>query len=484
MAAGVYLSLDSIAAEIKQRFGHAPDLQFRRMPSCLIVYLESLVDEQRLEREIISPIASRKACNSETITIDNLQETEDFEFALNSLLKGMVVIAQEGIARFLMANAILMPQRSIGLPQTENVLQGPHEGLTELMSTNVALIRRRLPSEKLRMKVFQIGNIVQTEVRLLFLEGITPDHIVEELTKRLSAIKIDSVIESNTIDELIKDHPRSIFPTMQITERPDIVTASLLVGKIVILTNNSPYALIAPFTFWTAFQSAEDYYINYNSATFLRLIRTIFISLSLFLPSLYVAITTFHPEMLPLNLLSSFTAMREASPFPAVIEAFFMEVTFEALREAAIRLPKLISQTVSIVGGLVIGQAIVQANIISTPMIIVVSITGIASLTIPRYPMTYPIRILRFMLLLLAGTFGLFGILFGSMIIGIYLTGLTSVGMPYLAPISPFQFSVFRDILVRAPHWILGRRQDANNKIKFEQDERETDAKGSGGERH
>jgi hypothetical protein len=461
--ADVLNNLTGLKDDVKAYLGNDPDLVFRHAGNAVIIYISGLVDSKRLEHEIIEQL-STSASQAGTVSTPELQETNDFDVMIKALLSGIVVVAAEGAERVLLANLALFPHRNIQSPQSETVIFGPQEGFTEMLETNVALIRRRLKTDKLRMKVWQIGTFSPTEVRLIYLEGVARQEVVEEMINRISDIQIDAVLDSNYIEEYVKDHKLSIFPTLQRTERPDVVTGSLLEGKISILTDNSPFAILAPLQFWTAFQSSEDYYLPYSSAAFLRLIRAISSILALLLPSLYVAITTYHPDMLPTNLLLSFSGARELSPFPAVVEAFLMEFTFEALREAVIRLPRAMGQTVSIVGALVIGQAVVQAGIISTPMVIVVSITGISSLMIPRYSMTFPIRILRLVFLILAGSLGLVGILFGLFTIGIYLTGIRSVGTLYLGPIAPLSLSGLKDFLVRVPYPIVNRKKAARAK--------------------
>ncbi|OCT15965.1 spore gernimation protein GerA [Paenibacillus pectinilyticus] len=449
-----------LQVDINQQLGHDPDLVFVSIRTTLIAYISGLVDAERVEREIIKPLTeaqpSIETLSSHVLTPE-LTRVDIFESLIDNLLTGFVMIAEQGQQQVLLANLISLPHRGIEKPETESGVRGPREGFTELLETNIALLRRRLKTDKIRMKTWQIGALTQTEVRMIYLDGIADQGIVDELTKRISAIHIDAVLESNYIEEMIRDHPFSIFPTMEYTERPDVVAGALLEGKVSIFTNNTPFVLLAPFQFWSAFQSSEDYYLMFTSATFIRLIRTLSIVLALLLPSLYVAITTFHPEMLPTNLLLSVAGAREASPFPALVEALIMEITFEALREAILRLPRVMGQTVSIVGALVIGQAVVQAGIVSTPMVIVVSVTGIASFMIPRYNMTFSIRILRLLLLLLAGTLGFVGILLGLFTLTIYLTGIRSVGVPYMGPIAPLKLKGLRDFLVRSPHWLINR---------------------------
>lgn len=454
----VLSELNPFIEDVERHLGNDPDLIFRHVGHTIIVYISGLIDQKRLEHEIIEPISMANALDNDVVKTPDLRETDVFETMVQSLLSGIVVIARQGGERVLLANLASMPHRNIEEPPTETVVRGPREGFTESLETNVALVRRRLKSDKLRMKVWQIGTFSQTEVRLLYLEGVAQQEVVEEMANRLSAIRIDAVLESSYIEEMVKDHPLSLFPTMQNTERPDIVAGALLEGKLSILTNNTPFALIAPFQFWSALQSNEDYYLMYGSATFVRAVRAFSIVMALLLPSLYVAITTFHPDMLPTKLLLSVAAAREIAPFPAMVEALSMEIAFEALREAILRMPRIMGQAVSIVGALVIGQVIVQAGIVSTPMVIVVSITGIASFMIPSYNMTFPIRILRLLLLVLAGTLGLFGIVLGLFFIAIYLTGIRSVGVPYLSPVAPLNLLGLKDFLVRVPHWLISRQ--------------------------
>lgn len=236
------------------------------------------------------------------------------------------------------------------------------------------------------------------------------------------------------------------------------MVSSLLEGKVAIFVDNTPFVLIVPMTFWSALQSSEDYNERFLISTFIRLIRLISVFISLFLPSLYVATTTFHQELIPTSLLLSVATSRDPVPFPALIEALLMEFTFEALREAGVRLPKTIGQAVSIVGGLVIGQAAVQAGIVSVPMVIIVSITGIASFTIPRFNFGKSIRILRFPMIILAGTLGLYGITMGFVFILLHVISLRSFGVPYFDPVAPLKFGNLKDVFVRVPWWAMNVR--------------------------
>ncbi|REK76789.1 spore germination protein [Paenibacillus paeoniae] len=446
------VNLNRFREEISHAFGRPPDLIFRKVKELLIVYIAGLVDQARVEKEIIVALESADAGGSYTdMDSPHVQKTDDFDLALQLLLSGMVLIAEPNQSYVIAADAASMPHRSITTSETENVIHGPREGFTELLVTNVALLRRILSSPKLRVHDSCKGTYSGTKIALLYLEGLAPAALISNMQKRLESVQLDGVIDSNYISEQIRDRPRSLFPTLQSTERPDVVADALLKGRVVVLVNNSPFALVAPFLFWNAFQSIEDHFLLYSSANFLRIIRAIFIIMALFLPSLYVAITTFHIEMLPMELMLSIAASRERTPFPAIVEALIMESIFEALREAVVRMPQRLSQTASVLGALVIGQAIVQAGIVSIPMIIVVSITGIASLMIPRYEMTFAVRILRMLLLFMAATLGFYGIAVGIFFTQVYLTGLRSFGVPYLSPIAPLVWKHFQHFFIRKP---------------------------------
>jgi spore germination protein KA len=273
------------------------------------------------------------------------------------------------------------------------------------------------------------------------------------------------VLESGYLEEFIEDNPYSPFPQVVHTERPDRVTASLLEGRVAILTDGTPFALIVPAEFITLMQSPEDYYERYMVATAIRWLRYIGFAMSLLLPSLYIAITTFHQEMIPTRLLISLAAAREGVPFPALVEALMMEFTFEALREAGIRLPRAVGQAVSIVGALVIGQAAVQAGIVSPLMVIVVAITGIASFMNPAFNIALTMRLMRFPLMLLAATLGLFGVMVGILAILIHLAGLRSFGVPYLSSLAPLHTKDLKDVAVRAPWWAMDNRPAETAKL-------------------
>jgi len=303
-----------------------------------------------------------------------------------------------------------------------------------------------------------IGTISRTKVMVTYLDNMAAPELVTEVKTRLKKDEMGSVLESGYIEEMIRDAPYSPFPVMKMTERPDSVAASLIEGRVAILTNGTPMALIIPMTFWQTFQTVEDYYMNFLFATLLRWIRYFFAGIVVFLPSVFIAITTYHPEMLPTALALSIAGSREIVPFPTLVETLLMEVIFEALREAGIRLPRPIGQTISIVGALVIGQSAVQAGIVSAPIVIIVALTGIAAFLIPDTNTAQGFRIVRFPLMVLGGSFGLFGIGMGTLALLIHLVNIRSFGTYYMWPIAPFKAGGLWDVAVRAPWWIMNKR--------------------------
>jgi spore germination protein KA len=308
------------------------------------------------------------------------------------------------------------------------------------------------------MESMKIGDYTRTNIVIAYIEGIADVTLVEEVKNRLQRIRLDGILESGYIEEMIEDTPYSPFPQLLSTERPDVVCSSLLEGRVAILVEGTPFVLVAPITFFSLIQAAEDYYQRFTIATITRWMRYCFLFIALLLPSIYVAILSYHQEMVPGSLLISMASSRESVPFPALIEALIMEVTFEALREAGVRLPKQVGSAVSIVGALVIGQAAVQAGLISAPMVIVVAITGIASFMAPRYIAGITLRMLRFPLIFLAGTLGLLGIMLGIITIVLHLCSLRSFGVPYLSSLVTPKVRELRDVLIRSPLWMMDSR--------------------------
>lgn len=429
-----------------------------------VFYLRGAIHLDMLQTHVFGPLSERDYGDDHTreMRLASLFDdcslfstpysiTDSVENAVNALLHGQVLLTVDGQSRMAVFPLANHAMRSVTVPQNEKTIRGPKDAFVEDLYTNLALIRQRIRSTELKVESFVLGVHSKTEVLLLYFEGKCKPEMVEQIRSRLGGIQLDHMNSSSVIEEYLDTNKLSPFPQMLYTERPDAAVASLIEGKVVILTDGTPNHLIVPAPLVAFLQAAEDYYQRFFFSSWIRLIRYLFFAVSLILPSTYVAITTFHPEMIPVSLLISIASSRDLVPFPAVFEAFAMELTFEVLREAGQRIPTAIGTTISIVGALVIGEAAVQAGIVSAPMVIVVSLTGISSFIIPHFELNLAIRFLRFLLLLLAGMFGLLGVLIGVILILIHLLALEPFGVPYLSPIAPLDGRKLRDVFVRLP---------------------------------
>jgi spore germination protein KA len=447
-------------------YSNCADIVFRsfniggRLPAFLI-YIEGLSNLDLIDQHVLAPLMHEEpaeAVNIQTmleqkIAVAGVKEVATFTACLEQISAGNPIILVATYPQGISLGLAKAEKRSIKEPTAESVVRGPREGFIEVLAVNVSMLRRRIRSPELKIQSMTIGRITQTGVAIAYIEGLADGQLIQEVTNRLKRIDIDGVVESAYIEELIEDHPVSAFPQMMNTERPDVVTANLLEGRVAILIDGTPFALIVPVTFYSLLQAPEDYYERYVFATAIRWLRYGFLLIALLLPSIYVAILSFHQEMIPTALIFSVAKSREDIPFPVLVEAFIMEVTFEALREAGVRLPKQVGAAVSIVGALVIGQAAVSAGIVSAPMVMVVAITGIASFMIPRYNAGISLRMLRFPIMLFAGMLGLLGIMLAVIVIIIHMSTLRSFGVPYLTPLAPAKRKEIRDVLLRTPLW-------------------------------
>ena len=425
------------------------------------VIMESLMTEEShldLPSEQLDPATIVDWVKNNILTMGNVVEVRDYETLYTTVLSGGTIILIEGVTQVLAASTQGWVDRGVQEPGSQTVVRGPRESFSESLRVNTALVRRKIKDSALYCESKQIGRITKTSVAVMYIKGIVTDSIVTEVHERLDRIDIDGILEGGYIEELIQDETFTPFPTVFNTERPDTVAACLLEGRVAIVVDGTPFVLVVPSLFIQNFQAAEDYYQRADISTLLRLLRITCLGISLLGPSFYIAVTTYHQEIFPTQLLINLAAQREGVPFPAFVEALIMEVTFEILREAGIRMPRAVGQAVSIVGALVLGQAAVEAGIISASMVIVVSITAIANFVFPAYSMAIAIRMLRFGMMFLAATFGLYGVTIGLLALLLHLNSLRSFGIPYMAPFSPFIADDQKDALFRFPIWGLFSR--------------------------
>lgn len=375
----------------------------------------------------------------------------------DALLRGHAVLLVDGYSEALGMNAAGWPMRDVKEPTNENEIRGPRESFIEDLSTNIALIRRKINDVQLRFDRMELGKETKTQLCLAYMKGVAPDSLIEEVKSRIGQIRTRGILESNYIEEWIQDHPKSLFPQIDITEKPDRAAAMLLEGRVAILTDGTPFVLMAPTVFLQLFTTSGDYYLNFWFASFLRLLRLTGFLVSLVTPALYIAVTTMHQEMFPTPLALRIAGARADVPFPAIVEALILETAFELLREAGIRLPKVAGQAVSIVGALIIGQAAVEAGIVSPIMVIVVAITGISSFSLPSYGLASAVRLIRFPLMILASILGIPGITVALLALLTYLASMKSFGVPFLSPLSNTMYSDWKDTLIRLPLPVIGR---------------------------
>ncbi|MEI3611064.1 spore germination protein [Pseudogracilibacillus sp. SO30301A] len=440
---------------------------------CAVVYIDGLVDEQSIQHNVLGSLQVTKDDKYPTearsildfiywklIGDTNIQKGESFDDLSFNLLSGFTILFIDGIATILMIDTAGGEFRSIEEPVTETLIRGPREGFIESVQRNVAMIRRRIKDPNLRFKTYQTGRRAKKSIVVTYVDGIIDPKLLKEVDRRLKTIDIDIVPETGYIEEWIEDSFLSPFPQFSNTERPDKVIAAIMQGKVAIMLDGTPFALIAPVNFSNVLQSPEDYYERWTIGSLLRVLRYLGAFISVFLPSLYIALISLQPGMIPSSLVFSIAATREGVPFPPIAEALMMVITMELLQEAGARLPQTIGQTIGIVGGLVIGEAAVQAGIVSPIMVIVVALTAIANFSIPSYSVAISFRIVRFGFMFAAAVFGMFGIILVYIMINIHFVNLKSFGVPYSAPFAPFFSNDWHDVVIRSPIQTIKKRPD------------------------
>ncbi len=443
-------------ASLREIFSGSDDIRFREFWAAslqlkaAVVFLDGMTDEKTLNEHIIAKLTRPRSAGpadsprfglaetvrSTIVTAASVQTADRMEAVVHRILAGDTGLFVDTLEAALVVATRKVEARAVEEPETEAEIRGPRDGFTEELGVNVTLIRRRVKNPNLVVSKRTAGVRSQTDIAVVYFRGIADFKLVGEVEKRLRKITIDIPAPSG-IHGLFEDSPFSIFPTVLNTERPDRFVAALAEGKVGILIDGTPFCCIAPTTFADFFKSGDDYYEKWLPAALIRFTRYITAFFALTMPALYVAITSFHPGLLPMPLTLTVGTSREGVPFPTFIEAFIMEGLLEIMQEAGIRLPKLIGPAVSIVGGLVIGEAAVRAGLVSPPLVIVTSFTAIATFSLSSYRMGLPLRLLRVPLMVLAAGLGMFGVMWGLIAIAIHLSILESFGEPYLAPLTP-----------------------------------------------
>ncbi|MFB5192331.1 spore germination protein [Alicyclobacillus fastidiosus] len=460
--------VEDVRGLIEAEWQHCDDLVLREVDAhgtrVLLVWLRGMVDQERVEKGVLEPLSTlpkRRVESSQlesvlhTVLVRRVKTRQELNVAVSD---GQAILCIDGSKEALTLDVSQPPGRAIEKAEIEPTLEGPQEAFVENLELNIALLRKRIRSPRLKVESMRIGVYSKTNVCILYIEGIVKPTLVKEAHLRLRKISIDAVNDINKLRELIADGPFTVFPTTEETERPDRVVAGLLQGRIAIMLDGAPTCLKVPVQFIHFLVSAEDYYMNYTLAVFIRVLRHAAYWASLLLPSLYVALLCYNQDLMPTPLLVTVASQHRGVPFPTILEALGMMGAFEVLREAGSRLPRAVGQSVSIVGTLVVGDAAVRAGLVSPGMVIVVAGTGVASFALPAYGFVNSSRIIQFLFVGVAGISGLVGIVVFGMILVTHLVSLRSFGVPYMAPIAPFSWQDMRDAFVRAP-WFANKRR-------------------------
>ncbi|MDN4593147.1 spore germination protein [Polycladomyces subterraneus] len=442
---------------------HTNDLKHRTITfqgkQMMILYLESLADTDRIEKEILFPIVREKEGDvQDVITSAHVEKQEDLRSVVDKLVQGQTVIIVEGDAVCYVMDTRTSHNRGIEEPDNERVVRGPHSGFIENLTVNLYQLRTRIENRHLVVRYYNVGKVTKTKIAIVYMENLANPDLIKEVDKRICSISTDTIINPGFIQEFMEDDPWSPFPQSLNTERPDRAMAHLMEGRVVLLSEGDPTALILPVTLFAFYQSPDDFHSRWWVGSFVRMIRLASFLLAIQLPAIYIAVVSFHPEVLPVDLVYTIRATLDRVPFPPILEALLMELSLELIREAGIRLPSPVGQTIGIVGGLVMGDAVVRAGLVSYTMVIVVALTAISSFVVPSNEMSTSIRIIRFPMMIAASFFGFIGIVFGTMLVVIHLIKLVSFGTPYFAPAAPMRLKDMKDTILRMPVWKMNQR--------------------------
>ncbi|MGN0484399.1 MAG: spore germination protein [Lachnospiraceae bacterium] len=463
---------------VEQTFANADDIQRVRMQigsdggiGAYVVFIEVSVGNLLMENTVIGSLLRTLTKTQADQVVKTLEENRTgvadtsyfgtFEEAFASLMAGNILLFVDGFSKAVKVQDNGYPRMSLQEAESEKAVRGSNEGFSDSVKINSALIRKRLRSTKLKVVQKKAGVRSQTILNLVYMEDLVRPRLLKEIEDRLQGFEIDGVLDSGVIEQLTEERWYSPFPQFQTTQRPDRAAMAILEGRVVLLCDNSPEALILPTEYHSFLKTADDYYMRWEIASLGRMIRYMAAFFAMVLPGLYLAVTNFHTQVLPTSLLLSFAAARQGVPFPGVVEVLFMEIAFELLREAGVRLPGAMGNTIGIVGGLIIGQAAVEANIVSPIVVILVSFTALCSFSIPNEEFASAFRLLKFFFIFICAWLGYFGFLAGLLVVLIHLSHLKSFGIPYLMPFCGADLNDYvdeRDLLIRQPLLRLTRR--------------------------
>ena len=474
---------------IEQMLGDSSDIKIREFEfgktgrrRALVLFVDGLADADIVNHQIIEPImysdkiagrfakektGSLQGILETLITIGEVKEVETVEEAVEGVLTGDTALFIDGEVKCFVLGSKGFSMRSVEQPDSEVVVRGPKESFNENIRTNTSLLRRKIKNPMLRMESMTIGERTKTPIEIVYIENLVKPGLVDEIKKRLNKIDTDCILDSGYIEQYIEDAPYSIFPTIGHTEKPDVLAAKILEGRAGIIVDGSPVAITMPYLFIENFQSAEDYYIRPWFSSLLRAYRFLAFALCIFVPAFYVALTTFHQGIIPTKLLYTMAAARQGVPFSAFFESIVMLVMFELLREAGLRMPKPVGQTIGIVGALIMGDAAVSAGLVSAPLLICIALSAVAGFVVSGLNSVQ--SLLRLFYLVAAALLGGLGIMACLFVTMVHMSSLQSFGQGYFQPIAPLVTSDMKDTFVRVPLWkmILRPTGFSKNKVRF-----------------
>lgn len=465
----LHAALEDNLRLIQAYVGQYADLVIRKIEAegraAAVVYFDGMTDKDAVSEFIIKPLLRGPAWGWQKspaeiaaahLYISDWQECDNVQAMLNNIFSGDCGLLFDGSPTALTSDMKGFERRGISEPQTEIVVRGSREGFIENLKTNMSMLRRRIKTPDLCFENLYSGTETNTHICLAYINGLADPAVVAEVKRRVEAIKIDSILESGYIEQLIEDAPLSPFPTLANSEKPDKVVAKLLEGRVAIMVDGTPFVLTAPMLFMENFQSAEDYYSRPFMASLVRFLRFLSFAFAIYAPALYIAVCSFHIELIPAGLMLNMWQAAGNTPLSAGWSVFFYSLIYEVVREAGIRLPRAVGAAISIVGGLVIGDMAVSAGLISAPVVIIVAFTAIAMFVVDA--LTDAATLLRFAFIFLAWWLGFWGLLLGTMLLLLHLVCLRSFGVAYFAPFAPLIPYQLADSVVRAPLWLLRRR--------------------------
>lgn len=475
------LSLKSNIDYIKYIFSDCGDIVYREFfAGCnmCLVYIDNITNSVAIEESILTNLMNRSDMHGdgnefidrsllEVVSVKDVKKIYTFQEVINAILSGDTVILCDEADSALQASTKGFPTRGVGSVKTEVSVLGPKDAFNESIAVNIVLIRRRIKDTKLKLKRMKIGTGTKTDIAVMYMEGIVNNEILKNVEKSLENVDIDGVYDSGYIEQLIEKEFTSPFPQIQITERPDKTASSLMEGRIAVVVDNSPYVILLPAPLNEFFQSADDYYERWEIMSFIRFMRYVGAFLAISLPGLFIALAVYNPSVLPVSLALKIAGSRQNIPFPTAAEMLVMEIAFELLIEAGIRLPSPVSSTIGIAGGIIIGQAAVEAGIVSPMIIIISALTAICTYVIPNTSVTAGIRIFKYIIIFTSSFFGLFGFWIGILLLLIHLSSIKTFGIPYLYPFcsaSENGYSDLKDSIFRLPLFMIKKRPVYANK--------------------